>query len=303
MRKLLVVGLILVGGCVAAVSTPPAPEPTTPPTTSELATSTTSSTTSTTSAPATTTTSTSTPPTTSLPPGVTEPPAWLGTRPLPLDAEGDPLPALTPPELSDRRFSTVDVLPPPPGEQFQSSIGPVPDDVATRSTWEEACPVALEDLAYLTVTFRGFDHRPHTGELMVAQSVATDIVSVFEALYAAAYPIEEMRVTSPADLEAPPTGDGNVTSAFACRPVAGGKGWSQHAYGLAIDINPFHNPYVRGDRVLPELAGDYLDRSRRLPGMITDGDAVTRAFDEIGWGWGGRWSSLKDYQHFSLNGR
>jgi hypothetical protein len=294
--KLLLVGLILVGGCVSAVSTPPASETTVPP----PLTSTITSSPVTTTLPPTTTTA---PPTTTLPPGVTPPPNWLGTRPLPLDGNGDPLPAPTPPELSDRRFATVDLLPPPPDDRFHSSIGPVPDDVAARSTWQEACPSALDDLAYVTVSFRGFDQLPHTGELIVAESVAVDIVSVFEALYAAGYPIEEMRVTSPADLEASPTGDGNVTSAFACRPVTGGTRWSEHAYGLAIDVNPFHNPYVRGDRVLPELAADYLDRARDLPGMITDGDAVTAAFAAIGWEWGGHWSSLKDYQHFSQRGR
>lgn len=252
--------------------------------------------------PAPTSSSITAPPTT-LPAGVGPPPVWLGTRPLPLDTDGNPLPASTPPELSDRRLTTVDVLPSPPDDRFRYSVEPVPADVLARSTWTEECPVSPEDLAYVTVTFRGFDGLPHTGELIVAESVAMDMVSAFEAIYAAGFPIEEMRVTSPADLRAPPTGDGNATSAFACRPVTGGHRWSEHAFGLAIDVNPFHNPYLRGELVLPELAGDYLDRARHLPGMITEGDAVTRAFDAIGWEWGGRWSSLKDYQHFSLRGR
>jgi hypothetical protein len=36
--------------------------------------------------------------------------------------------------------------------------------------------------------------------------------------------------------------------------------------------------------------------------MIEPGDAVVRAFDSIGWTWGGTWHSLKDLQHFSQNG-
>ncbi|MDT7785118.1 MAG: hypothetical protein QOF58_3537 [Pseudonocardiales bacterium] len=59
------------------------------------------------------------------------------------------------------------------------------------------------------------------------------------------------------------------------------------------------NPYVRDDLVLPELAGSYLDRSRRRPGMVYDGDLAVREFARIGWSWGGDWTSLKDYQHFS----
>jgi hypothetical protein len=60
---------------------------------------------------------------------------------------------------------------------------------------------------------------------------------------------------------------------------------------------------VKGDLVLPELASAYLDRSRTAPGIIRPGDVVTRAFASIGWGWGGDWHSLKDYEHFSRNGR
>ena len=55
--------------------------------------------------------------------------------------------------------------------------------------------------------------------------------------------------------------------------------------------------------VLPELASAYTDRSRTDPGVVHDGDAVVSAFAAIGWGWGGDWSSLKDYQHFSANDR
>jgi hypothetical protein len=72
---------------------------------------------------------------------------------------------------------------------------------------------------------------------------------------------------------------------------------------LAIDINPFHNPYVKGDLVLPELASYYTDRSMARRGMIIEGDPVVSAFAEIGWPWGGHWSTLDDWMHFSATGR
>jgi hypothetical protein len=111
-----------------------------------------------------------------------------------------------------------------------------------------------------------------------------------------------MRVITAEEIDAHPTGDGNDTTSFACRPAVGSASWSQHAFGLAIDINPFHNPYLKGDLVLPELASAYVDRENTRPGMITEGDVVTEAFADIGWGWGGNWSSLKDWMHFSLSG-
>jgi hypothetical protein len=152
------------------------------------------------------------------------------------------------------------------------------------------------------LTFRGFDGARHTGELLVNGDAAADIVRVFRRLYAADFPIEQMRITTKAEQTAPPTGDGNDTGAFNCRPVRGQTVFSQHAYGLAVDVNPFQNPYEKGDLVLPELAGSYTDRSWVRPGMILAGGPVVRAFASIGWTWGGTWHSLKDLQHFSANG-
>jgi hypothetical protein len=236
---------------------------------------------------------------------VTERPEWLGKRVLPEGPDGFGIAGPTPPVLRNRRFATIDLLPPPASTHFKATIEPVPARVAERSSWRPRCPVTLDQLAYVRMSFWGFDHLPHTGEMVVNASVARDVVGVFKKMFRARFPIEEMRVISLREIQKwrnKPTGDGNVTSSFECRHVTLGETWSQHAYGLAIDINPFHNPYLRGDLVAPELASAYVDRGWKRPGMIFEGDAVTDAFDAIGWGWGGRWNSLKDWMHFSLYG-
>lgn len=229
----------------------------------------------------------------------------LGVHVLPRTPAGFGEIRPTPKALRHRLFRTVDLLPPPADGRFHSTIGPVTAAIRERmgETWSPACPVGLADLAYVTVSFRGFDGGAHTGELVLAAREARDVVSVFRTLFAADYPIEEMRLPTTADLEAEPTGDGNDTAALVCRATRGATSWSAHAYGLAIDVNPFLNPYSKGDVVLPERASAYLDRSRTQPGIIHDGDLVVRAFARIGWSWGGAWSSLKDYQHFSATGR
>jgi hypothetical protein len=234
-------------------------------------------------------------------PAPTRPP-WLGQRPLPLDERGFGQVQSTPPELVDRRLPTDDVLAPPADDRFVATVDPVPDEVLARSTWHPGCPVGVADLRYVTVAFWGFDDRPHTGELLVHTEVADDVVGVFERLHAARFPLEEVRVTRADELDLHPTGDGNNTAAFVCRAVRGAGSWSQHAYGLAVDINPFHNPYQRGELVLPELASAYLDRDDVRPGMIVPGDVVTTAFAELGWEWGGTWHSGPDYMHFSRHG-
>ncbi len=209
----------------------------------------------------------------------------------------------TPPELDPRRFTLPDQLPPLPGTGFVSLVTtPAPARVIARSTWKPGCPVSATGLSWVRLTFFGFDGARHTGELLVNRTVADDLVRVFRSLFAARFPIEEMRITRADELDAPPTGDGNNTGAFNCRPTTGATSYSQHAYGLAIDVNPFQNPYTKGALVLPELASSYLQRGRVRPGMIEPGGPVVRAFDAIGWTWGGTWRSLKDYQHFSQNG-
>jgi hypothetical protein len=234
-------------------------------------------------------------------------PDWLGTRPLPLRSDGLGEPQPTPPELTDRTLRTPSdmssELPPPPDDAFHSRITAVPDDVAARSTWHPVCPVDLDDLRYVTVSVWGFDGDHHTGELLIHASAAEAIVAVFARLHEARFPIEELRITRAEEVDAHPTGDGNVSGGFVCRPAVQSDSWSQHAYGLAVDINPFHNPYMRGDAVVPELASAYLDRDNVRPGMITAGDVVTQAFADIGWAWGGDWRTAKDWMHFSASGR
>ncbi len=230
-------------------------------------------------------------------------PGWLGQRVLPVTESGFGEIRPTPKILRDRRLETVDFLAAPSSRRFSSDIGPVPDSVLRRSTWQPGCPVGADDLSYVTLSFWGFDEEPHTGELLVHRDVAQDVSRVFKVLYQQLFPIEEMRITTKAELDAAPTGDGNNTGAFVCRPARGSTSWSQHAYGLAIDVNPFHNPYVKDELVLPELASAYMDRGWERPGMVLPDGAVVRAFEAIGWGWGGTWTSSKDWMHFSSTGR
>lgn len=289
------VALLLLAGCSTSVDAPGTPTPSDP--SAERSTGS--------SSPASSPTRTATPEPSTEP--SQEPPysAWrLGAQVLPLRADGYGEVRPTPPSLRERRYPTADLLPPPPGDRWRSTIAPIDPAVAARLTWEPGCPVALADLRYLTVSFRGFDDAAHTGELVVAATEAADVVSVFRALYNADFPIEEMRLPEPAELTAPPTGDGNNTAAYVCRPTTGqSSGFSAHAYGLALDLNPFLNPYLKGDLVLPELASTYLDRDRERPGMVLAGSLAVREFARIGWSWGGDFQTLKDYQHFTATGR
>ena len=171
-----------------------------------------------------------------------------------------------------------------------------------RYTWHRGCPQPLSGLALVRLTYWGFDRRAHTGELIVNAAVTGKIIRVFAVLYRARYPIRQMVLPDVYQGSDPRSTNADNTSAFNCRLVDGTNDWSMHAYGLAVDINPCENVYIEGGHVDPPRCKGNADRSRHVRGLIHQGGVVTRAFGAIGWGWGGRWVTPKDYQHFSSNG-
>ena len=187
---------------------------------------------------------------------------------------------------------------------FRSAIERIDAAQAKRMTgvsWRKGCPVALRDLRLLTLSHWGFDGRARTGRLIVHRDVARELVRVFRDLYAARFPIRRMVPVDAYGGSDFRSIEADNTSAFNCRYVEGTARWSNHAYGRAIDVNPIENPYVSRGSTSHVASRPYVDRSKR-PGMAYEGGALVRAFDRIGWGWGGRWTSVQDYQHFSESG-
>jgi poly-gamma-glutamate synthesis protein (capsule biosynthesis protein) len=188
---------------------------------------------------------------------------------------------------------------------YAASIRRIGPAVAARMTGSHrpGCPVALDDLRLLRMSYLGFDGRHHVGEMVVASPYAPGVVKVFERLYDARWPIRRMRLVDAFGGNDDRSMAADNTSAYNCRRVAGSDRWSAHAYGAAIDLNPVENPYLTGGSVLPPAGRRFagLDRSAeaRVPrGVIRADDVVVRAFADIGWEWGGDWSS-PDYQHFA----
>ena len=172
------------------------------------------------------------------------------------------------------------------------------------TSWHRGCPVALADLRLVTATYWGFDKRAHTGRIVVHRDVAADVLAVLRRLYAARFPIRRMVPVDAYGGSDFRSIEADNTSAFNCRYVDGTTRWSEHAYGRAIDLNPIENPYVTaGGTTSHPASRSFLRRAPYRPGMAVEGGAVVRAFDAVGWGWGGRWSGARDYQHFSASGR
>ncbi len=185
----------------------------------------------------------------------------------------------------------------------------IPEEVFARMdgvSYVENDDISLEDLRYLRLLYVGFDEETHVGELVVHVSIADSILEIFQILYENNYQIEKMRLIDDYGGDDHASLLDNNTSAFNYRVVEGSEKLSRHAYGLAIDINPFYNPYVTypggEEHISPEGSEPYADRDADFPHKIgKDGDLCWQLFEERGFTWGGDWKSLKDYQHFQIS--
>jgi poly-gamma-glutamate synthesis protein (capsule biosynthesis protein) len=196
---------------------------------------------------------------------------------------------------------------------YRPVVRPVrPAEVAV--SWRPGCPVGPDDLRAVEVDHVDGRGQHRRGVLVVNRDVADGVARIFGRLYRARFPIVSIRPVDefaggadpgPIGAAAPDpfaldraSMEADNTSAFLCRPVTGGTGWSRHAWGRAVDLNPVENPYVAGSEVLPAAGRAWVDRSRHHPAMIRPGDVVTSAFAAEGWRWGGDFRTVRDYQHF-----
>ncbi len=181
----------------------------------------------------------------------------------------------------------------------------ITDDVKTRInglSYKEDCTVPYEDLRYVSVLYEDFNGETRTGEIICNKAIAQDLVEIFYELYCAHYQIDKIRLIDEYNADDDLSCADNNTSCFNFRKVYGSDNLSKHALGLAIDINPFQNPYVTYpdgvERISPPGSEPYGDRDSGLPHMITENDLCYQLFTAHGFTWGGNWRTLKDYQHF-----
>ena len=190
-------------------------------------------------------------------------------------------------------------------EEIIFTYTPLPKEVIEKITgisYKENDNVKIEDLSYLQVTYWGFDDKEYIGEIIVNTKVAGEVIEIFKELHQAKFPIEKIRLIDEYDANDDLSMADNNSSAFCYREIVGSRNkLSNHSYGMAIDINPVQNPYIKKNIILPEAGTEYLDRENIRKGMIVKGDVCYNAFKSRGWTWGGEWNTLKDYQHFELN--
>lgn len=163
--------------------------------------------------------------------------------------------------------------------------------------------IALTELSYLRMLYYGFDGNTYVGEMIVNQKIAEDVLGIFQTLYENQYPIEKMVLIDEYGADDESSMNENNTSAFNYRMISGSSKLSNHSYGMAIDLNPKYNPYVKtasdGSVICqPESGRAYADRTKDFSYKIDTNDLAYQLFTQAGFTWGGNWNSVKDYQHF-----
>jgi hypothetical protein len=167
-----------------------------------------------------------------------------------------------------------------------------------RTTWHAGCPVGIEDLELLSLSYWDFNGASRDGLLLVNRTVADEVMDVFRKLYEHGFLIESMQPVEDFDGSDNRSMEANNTSAFNCRDVTGKPGrFSNHSWGRAIDINPLTNPMLLRGTFLPPAGERYKDRNKAWAGSILDGSFIVKTFRAHGWTWGGDWKD-PDYQHF-----
>ncbi len=165
--------------------------------------------------------------------------------------------------------------------------------------------ITYDDLRYVKVKYYDFYDEVQDGEIICNKLIAQDIVDIFYELYLNGYQIEKIKLIDEYGGDDTLSMEDNNTSSFNYRVVENTTSLSKHALGLAIDINPFYNPYLvfggnpdGTDYISPKGSESFVNRDLDFDHKIDKNDLCYKLFKAHGFTWGGDWKSCKDWQHF-----
>lgn len=164
------------------------------------------------------------------------------------------------------------------------------------STSLQAPQILVDDIVSLDVTFFDFNGIEKSGIIEVHKSIEQDIRDVFNLIYKLQFPIHSAQPVSRFNFDDDISMQANNTSAYNFRTVAlDPTRVSNHGYGLAIDINPVQNPYIKEEVILPPTSIYNV----HTPGTLNKEHPIVVFMKDRGFIWGGDWDKpYLDYQHF-----
>lgn len=182
--------------------------------------------------------------------------------------------------------------------------------------------ISLSNLTYIKMLHYNYDGNVVVEEMIVNKVILNEVKEVFSSLFMMKYQINSMRLIDDFWLgEALDTDRNSVShknsSCFCYRKIANKNNLSNHALGIAIDINPLDNPYTPrkkegsfDDSLLTryekELLVDREEKAKHNPHIITLNDEICKVFSSVGYECGGIWplqsdERSRDWQHFEPN--
>lgn len=200
------------------------------------------------------------------------------------------------------------------------------DDIYERingKSYIKNSDVYLDELVYIKMLHYNYDGNVTVGEMIVNKAILNETREIFSTLFIFKYQIHSMRLIDDFWIE----GDAlqadrnsishNNSSCFCYRRIAKQEKLSNHALGIAIDINPLDNPCTPrnkdgsfDDSLLSDYEKNTLinrkDKAKVNRHIITLGDIACTVFDSVGFECGGIWPLQNekwpsDWQHFEPN--
>jgi 5-hydroxyisourate hydrolase-like protein (transthyretin family) len=192
------------------------------------------------------------------------------------------------------------------GDGANPSVTRIPDRIwqqMTGRSWHRGCPVGRSGLRLLRINYWGYNGYRYRGELVARADAVDNMRGALTAMYAQKLPIRSMyrvdrfgwsrRLQGADDYKSMAAGN---TSAFNCRSVVGRPGVrSPHAYGRALDVNTWENPYRSSEGWVPNTW--WPSRSHARVAWRSRDHAVVRIMLAHGF----RWTyGTGDSQHFDV---
>ena len=155
----------------------------------------------------------------------------------------------------------------------------------------------IDQLELIVVRYYSVDGKLHQGQILTNKRMAEKIKSMFEIMLKVRFPVAHAIPVVKYNWDDEQSMEDNNTYSFCYRNA----GFSKHAKGLAIDINPFFNP-VR-------WKGGYTYRKDKpvgavydpnVPGTFSVDSKMVHQFKELGLRWGHSFSMKYDDHHFEL---
>ncbi|MCL8025630.1 M15 family metallopeptidase [Nocardioides bruguierae] len=169
------------------------------------------------------------------------------------------------------------------------------------NSWHYGCPVGRPQLRLLRINYWGYDGYRYRGTLVANADVIGQMAAALAQMYRNELPIRSMyrvdrfgwssRVQGADDYASMAAGN---TSAFNCRHVVGRPGvTSPHAYGRALDVNTWENPFRSSNGLVPNSWWQYHSHPRVAWRSSSHEVVKIMARHGLAWTYG-----LSDTQHF-----